>query len=209
MVGEQAGSRPDLLQLPPMANLRYWARSSTGWGGPVPAERLGGGRRRALVDGFEDVMAKATGMRLVGWRSLRQGKLYGFAEVELPIGLRLAEIPVLRGSEGPWAALPGKPELERDGRTVRRDADGKVVYRDLLAWRSRKLREAFSERVAARSSALPRPRSSRSSAISMTLMSAAPTRSTPGRLLPRCCRRSIAMACARSWSRAPRASAAI
>lgn len=88
-------------------------------------------------------------MRLVGWRPLRQGKVYGFAEVELPIGLRIAEIPVLLGSEGPWAALPGKPELERDGRTVRLDADGKVVYRDLLVWRSRKLREAFSDRVVA------------------------------------------------------------
>jgi hypothetical protein len=88
-------------------------------------------------------------MRLVGWRPLRQGKLYGFAEVELPIGLRVAEIPVLRGSEGPWTALPGKPVLERDGRTMRLDADGKVVYRDLLAWRSRRLREAFSDRVVA------------------------------------------------------------
>jgi hypothetical protein len=88
-------------------------------------------------------------MRLVGWRPLWLGKLYGFDEVELPIGLRIAEIPALRGSEGPWAATPGKPELERDGRTVRLDADGKVVYRDLVAWRSRKLREAFSDRVVA------------------------------------------------------------
>jgi hypothetical protein len=89
-------------------------------------------------------------MRLVGWRPLRTGRLYGFAEVELPvIGLRIAEIPVLSGSEGPWAALPGKPELERDGKTVRRGADGKPVYRELLSWRSRKLREAFSDRVVA------------------------------------------------------------
>jgi hypothetical protein len=94
-------------------------------------------------------MANTTsGMRLVGWRPLRQGKLYGFAEIELMVvGLRIAEIPVLRGSEGPWAALPGKPELERDGRTVRLGTDGKAVYRDLLAWRSRKLRDAFSKRV--------------------------------------------------------------
>ena len=88
-------------------------------------------------------------MRLVGWRALRSGKLYGFAEIELPIGLRIAEIPVLSGSEGPWAALPGRPELDRDNRTVRTGADGKPVYRDLLSWRTRRLREAFSERVVA------------------------------------------------------------
>ena len=92
-------------------------------------------------------MANTNTMRLVGWRRLRQGKLYGFAEIELPIGLRIAEIPVLHGPEGPWAALPGKPELERDGKTVRLGADGKPVYRELLAWRSRRLRKAFSARV--------------------------------------------------------------
>jgi hypothetical protein len=86
-------------------------------------------------------------MRLVSWRQLRRGRLYGFAQVELPIGLTIAEIPVLQGPDGPWAALPGKPELERDGKTVRLGADGKPVYRELLAWRSKRLREAFSERV--------------------------------------------------------------
>jgi hypothetical protein len=87
-------------------------------------------------------------MRLIGWRPLRQGKLYGFAEVEFTaLGLRIAEILVLSGPEGPWAALPGKPELERDGKTVRVGPNGKPVYRGLLSWRSRKLRQAFSERV--------------------------------------------------------------
>jgi hypothetical protein len=36
-------------------------------------------------------------MRLLGWRRLRQGKLLGFAEVESPIGLKLYDVPVLRG----------------------------------------------------------------------------------------------------------------
>jgi DNA-binding cell septation regulator SpoVG len=47
-------------------------------------------------------------MRLVEWRRLRQGRLYGFATVELPIGLVIREIGVLHGPEGLWAALPGQ-----------------------------------------------------------------------------------------------------
>ena len=86
-------------------------------------------------------------MRLVEWRRLRQGSLYGFATVELPIGLIIREIGVLRGPEGLWAELPGKPELDRDNRTVRTGGDGKPLYRELLSWRTRRLREAFSERV--------------------------------------------------------------
>ena len=89
----------------------------------------------------------STPARLVNWRPLRRGKLFGFATVELPIiGLTITEVAVLRGPEGPWATLPGKPEIDRDNR-VRTGADGRPVYRDLLTWRSRRLRQAFSERV--------------------------------------------------------------
>jgi hypothetical protein len=67
--------------------------------------------------------------------------------VLLPIGLEIAEIPVLRGSEGLWATLPSKPELDRDNRTVRTGPDDRPLYRELMTWRTRKLREAFSNRV--------------------------------------------------------------
>jgi hypothetical protein len=86
-------------------------------------------------------------MRLVDWRPLRQGKLLGFAKILLPIGLEIAEVPLLRGPEGTWATLPGKPELDRDNRTVRTGPDGRPVYHELLTWRSRRLRQAFSDRV--------------------------------------------------------------
>jgi hypothetical protein len=85
-------------------------------------------------------------MRLLAWRPLRQGRLLGFATILLPIGLEIREVPVLRGAEGLWAALPSKPELTRDNQ-VRAGPDGKPAYRDVLAWRSRKLKNAFSERV--------------------------------------------------------------
>jgi hypothetical protein len=85
-------------------------------------------------------------MRLLGWRPLRQGALYGFAEIELPIGLIIREVPVLRGTESLWAALPSKPEVTGDHQ-VRRGPDGKPLYRDILAWRSWRLKNLFSERV--------------------------------------------------------------
>jgi hypothetical protein len=95
----------------------------------------------------EQLLVNPARMRLVEWRRLRQGRLYGFATVELPIGLVIREIGVLRGPEGLWAALPGKPELDRDNRIARTGDDGKVLYRELLSWRTRKLRAAFSQRV--------------------------------------------------------------
>jgi hypothetical protein len=85
-------------------------------------------------------------LRLVKWRKLQSGKLLGFATVQLPIGLEIRDCPVLNGNEGPWAALPGKPELDREGR-CKTGAAGERIYAEILAWRSRKLREAFSVRV--------------------------------------------------------------
>ena len=87
-------------------------------------------------------------MRLVSWRPLRQGGLLGFATVELPIGLHINECPVLNGAEGVWASLPAKPQLDREGRR-RMGFDGKPVWQDVLAWRSRRLQQAFSDRVVA------------------------------------------------------------
>jgi hypothetical protein len=87
-------------------------------------------------------------MRLVEWRPLRQGKLFGFASVMLPIGLQINECPILAGVEGVWAALPSRPEVDRDG-VVRTGANGARLYQPVLEWRSRRLREAFSQRVVA------------------------------------------------------------
>jgi hypothetical protein len=86
-------------------------------------------------------------LRLLGWRRLRQGKLYGFVNVELPIGLQVFDVPVLRGQDGqPWAALPTKPQVDRDGHQ-RHDGTGKAAYARVVAWRSRRLEQAFSQRV--------------------------------------------------------------
>jgi hypothetical protein len=85
-------------------------------------------------------------LRLLDWKPLRQGQLRGFATIELPIGLVVRDCPVLHGRDGVWAALPAKPEIDREGR-CRSGPGGARLYVPVVEWRSRKLREAFSVRV--------------------------------------------------------------
>jgi hypothetical protein len=85
-------------------------------------------------------------LRLVSWRALNKNSLRGFATVELPIGLTIADIPVLVSQGGLWAALPAKPQLDQNGRH-RRDANGKPAYSPILQWRDKDLSKRFSATV--------------------------------------------------------------
>lgn len=86
-------------------------------------------------------------MKLLGWRPLQRGTLRGFLDIEVEVGngrrLRIFECPVLLGSNGPWVALPGKPQLDRDG-NARRKANGKPEYVAVLQWGDRAASDAFS-----------------------------------------------------------------
>jgi hypothetical protein len=86
-------------------------------------------------------------MRLISWKPLIKGSLRGFVSVELPIGLKLIDCPVLIGPNGPWASLPSKPVLDREGRHAR--PDGKPQFAPVLEWRSRELGDRFSAAVVA------------------------------------------------------------
>jgi DNA-binding cell septation regulator SpoVG len=76
-------------------------------------------------------------MRLVSWKPLAKGSLRGFATVELPIGLKLIDCPVLVGPNGPWASLPSKPVLDRHGRQAK--SDDKAIFTPVLEWRDRRI----------------------------------------------------------------------
>jgi hypothetical protein len=84
-------------------------------------------------------------MRLISWKSLVKNSLRGFATVELPIGLKIVDCPVLVSSGKAWASLPTKPVLDRDGKHVK--PDGKPQYSAVLEWKSRDLADRFSEAV--------------------------------------------------------------
>jgi hypothetical protein len=66
--------------------------------------------------------------------------------LELPIGLTINDILVLVGKSGPIATLPGKPQINRDGRQ-KTDVNGKAQYASILKWCDRHLSSRFSETV--------------------------------------------------------------
>ena len=89
-------------------------------------------------------------LRLINWRPVRKGKLYGFAVIEFaPIGLQMREIPVLKGEKsGPWACVPTKPRLDAEGHQMR-EVDGSPRYDRILGWSSRRRESDFSAAVVA------------------------------------------------------------
>jgi hypothetical protein len=87
-------------------------------------------------------------LRLVDWHPIKKGKVIGFALVEFPCGLRVHDVPVLQGRDGPWAALPTKPRLDAE-RRQQRDMEGRLTYVPVLSWTTQRLEKAFSARVVA------------------------------------------------------------
>ena len=83
---------------------------------------------------------------LRGFRPLVKGALRGFVTVELPCGLVLHDVAIFAGRNGPWASLPSKPVLDRDG-CQRSDTNGKPQYAPIAEWRSRELADRFSAAI--------------------------------------------------------------
>ncbi len=87
-----------------------------------------------------------SGVHILDWRPMTKGKLLGFAKVELPSGMILADVTVLLGDRGPWASPPSKPMVGRDG-TALTDAAGKIRYSPIVEFASKEIRDRFSTAV--------------------------------------------------------------
>jgi hypothetical protein len=98
----------------------------------------------AVAAGFGD-RPPPRRMRLISFRPLLKGSLRGFANVELPNGLKIIDCPVMTSHGKAWATLPSKPVLDREGKQVL--VDGKKQYAALLEWRDRDLSNGFSAAV--------------------------------------------------------------
>jgi hypothetical protein len=101
----------------------------------------------ATAVGYGDRPARQR--RLITWKPLVRGSLRGFSTVEISsIRLRIVDVPVLLGSNGAWAILPAKLELDSEGRR-KLDINVKPTWASAVEWKSRELRERFSGVVVA------------------------------------------------------------
>jgi hypothetical protein len=65
--------------------------------------------------------------------------------LELPIGLRLIDCPVLISHGKAWARLRSKPVIDRDGRHAQ--ANGKGQWAPIAKWANKTLDDLFFERI--------------------------------------------------------------
>jgi hypothetical protein len=86
-------------------------------------------------------------LRLISFKPFRKNSLVGFDSIELPIGLRITDVPVLTSRGKAWATLPSKPVLGADGKQV--EVGGGRQYTPVCEWRSRDLSDGFSRAVIA------------------------------------------------------------
>lgn len=103
-----------------------------------------------MSEGARDTMQVAPRrpreMQLRSWRPVRSATLRGFACVDLPNGLQVADVMVMCQRDGNlFAQLPQRPVVRRNQLVV--DQSGRPTYDAPITWQSRELRERFSEKV--------------------------------------------------------------
>jgi hypothetical protein len=84
--------------------------------------------------------------RVIEWRPLRRNSPIGFAKVELPSGMIIADVTILTGERGPWASPPSKPMIDRDGHAMK-DPKGKIRCTPLIEFTSKEIRDRFISTV--------------------------------------------------------------
>lgn len=85
-------------------------------------------------------------IKILDWREMRRNTLLGFAKVEFPSGLIIADVTVFKGERGCWASPPSKPMFGRDGIVMKDDA-GKLRYSIIIEFVSKDIRNRWSDSV--------------------------------------------------------------
>jgi hypothetical protein len=91
-------------------------------------------------------------LRLRSWKRIAKpgSALIGVARVTLPIGgalLDIDDLPVLSAGGKTWAAWPGKPIVDAEGRVLRIPTTGKPRFVSFLHWQEREIAIRFSRAV--------------------------------------------------------------
>jgi hypothetical protein len=96
--------------------------------------------------GESSTPARTLPVVLLEWKPVRRNTLVGFARVRLGRSLIISDITVHVRYGRRWAAMPARPQIDRDG-TVLRDDGGKIKYAKILEWSDRDTAGSFSETV--------------------------------------------------------------
>jgi hypothetical protein len=87
-------------------------------------------------------VAERQKLRLQSWKPINKGALLGLATVETSL-LTIYDCPVLCSHGKLWVALPGRPQIDAEGRH-QIGPDGKKAYLPAMRWRSKEIGDRFS-----------------------------------------------------------------
>jgi hypothetical protein len=83
-------------------------------------------------------------IRATDWRPLERNTLRGFVTLELPSGLILRECTYHRTTSGAeWIGLPGRAQIDREGKQRKDPATGKSLYTPIVELKGKAERERF------------------------------------------------------------------
>lgn len=86
-------------------------------------------------------------VKVLEFKPINNDKVVGFADVEFTSGMQMLGIIIIRTKDGDLAALPpGKPQLDQSG-SVRKKANGKSDYLAIIKFRSREIKDNWSNQI--------------------------------------------------------------
>src|SRR5262249_39001442 len=83
------------------------------------------------------------GIRASDFKPMERNTLRGFVTLHLPSGLVLRDCTYHRQGESEWIGLPGKPQLDAEGRHRRDHDTNKALYSPVVEIPDRRARERF------------------------------------------------------------------
>ncbi len=92
--------------------------------------------------------ARKTSFEIVVWRPVLKNTLRGFATIQQPSGMIVADVGVHISGGKAWAAPPSRLILDRDGQPML-DNHGKTRWCPLVSFTNRETQRAWSDQVIA------------------------------------------------------------
>jgi hypothetical protein len=92
-------------------------------------------------------MNEKLSVKIEDFKPMRSNTLRGFCTVVIPeVRLRVFDLTVHESHGRRWIGLPGRPQIDREGR-VRRGDNGKPAYVPTLQFTDKAVSDAFSARA--------------------------------------------------------------